>query len=68
MLVQSVSISDDRRVEAEAWHTAVLTGEVMEAPQLLFGSVTEMIEQLQAHRRSPKAGKSLGTARCGWAP
>jgi probable F420-dependent oxidoreductase len=53
MLVQSVSITDDRRVEAEAWHTRspnLSVDEVMEAPQLLFGSVTEMIEQLQARR------------------
>jgi len=53
MLVQSVSITDDRRAEAEAWHTRspnLSVDEVMEAPQLLFGSVTEMIEQLQARR------------------
>jgi probable F420-dependent oxidoreductase len=55
MLVQRVRITDDRRAAAEEWRAALDQPELdleplFEAPQLLLGSVDEIVEQLQGHR------------------
>lgn len=55
MLVQDVVVTDDPRPERERWKAAVpwLTldaDELADAPQLLFGTVDEIIEQVVARR------------------
>ncbi|WP_410630788.1 TIGR03621 family F420-dependent LLM class oxidoreductase [Amycolatopsis sp. cmx-4-83] len=56
MLVQHVEITDDRRAAAEAWHekterSAVAdAGELLDAPQLVLGTVEEIAGQLVARR------------------
>ncbi|WP_033288155.1 TIGR03621 family F420-dependent LLM class oxidoreductase [Amycolatopsis jejuensis] len=56
MLIQRVVVTDDRREAATQWHaeteerTAASIAEVLEAPQLLFGTVDEMVAQLVNRR------------------
>ncbi|EOD69505.1 TIGR03621 family F420-dependent LLM class oxidoreductase [Amycolatopsis vancoresmycina] len=56
MLVQHVEITDDREQAAEAWHelterTAVADArELLDAPQLLLGTVEEIAGQLEQRR------------------
>ncbi|RSD13224.1 TIGR03621 family F420-dependent LLM class oxidoreductase [Amycolatopsis eburnea] len=56
MLVQHVEITGDRRAAAEAWHektkrsTVADAGELLDAPQLLLGTVEEIAGQLVARR------------------
>ncbi|GLY35154.1 LLM class F420-dependent oxidoreductase [Amycolatopsis sp. NBRC 101858] len=56
MLVQHVEVTDDRRKAAEAWHekterSAVETAEdLLDAPQLLLGTVEEIAGQLETRR------------------
>ncbi|MBB4688278.1 TIGR03621 family F420-dependent LLM class oxidoreductase [Amycolatopsis jiangsuensis] len=55
LLVQRVVITDDRRAAAAEWHAATERSaasieEVLEAPQLLFGTVDEVVAQLVARR------------------
>ena len=52
MLVQRVVVTDDRRAAAAAWHAetearaARTVDELLEAPQLLFGTVDQIVTQL----------------------
>ncbi|GAA3577026.1 TIGR03621 family F420-dependent LLM class oxidoreductase [Amycolatopsis ultiminotia] len=56
MLVQRVVITDDRRAAAAEWHadteerTAASIEELLTAPQLLFGTVDEIVAQLVSRR------------------
>ena len=56
MLVQRVVVTDDRRAAAEAWHdeterrAARNVDELLEAPQLLFGTVDQIVAQLLDRR------------------
>lgn len=53
MLVQRVVVTDDRRAAAEAWHeetsrrAARNVEELLSAPQLLFGTVDQIVAQLE---------------------
>lgn len=57
MLVQHVEVTENRREAAEAWHekterSAVETAEdLLDAPQLLLGTVEEIAGQLEARRQ-----------------
>jgi probable F420-dependent oxidoreductase len=57
MLVQEVVVTDDRRAAAEAWHekterSAVAdAAELLDAPQLLLGTVEEIAGQLEERRK-----------------
>ncbi|WET78624.1 TIGR03621 family F420-dependent LLM class oxidoreductase [Amycolatopsis sp. QT-25] len=56
MLVQRVVVTDDRRAAAEAWREEVKDQDgldvdvLLETPQLLFGTVAEIVRQLQERR------------------
>jgi len=56
MLVQRVVVTDDRRAAAEAWHeeterrAARSVEELLEAPQLLLGTVDQIVAQLEDRR------------------
>ncbi|KFU82768.1 probable F420-dependent oxidoreductase, MSMEG_2516 family [Amycolatopsis lurida] len=56
MLVQRVVVADDRRAAAEAWREEVKDQDgldvdaLLETPQLLFGTVAEIVRQLQERR------------------
>jgi len=55
LLVQRVRVTDDRRAAAEEWKADIEEPDIsvemlFDAPQLLFGSVDEIIGQLQARR------------------
>ncbi|WP_328604387.1 TIGR03621 family F420-dependent LLM class oxidoreductase [Amycolatopsis sp. NBC_00345] len=56
MLVQRVVVTEDRRAAAAEWHaetdgrTAAGVDELLNAPQLLLGTVDEIVEQLVARR------------------
>jgi len=56
MLVQRVVVTEDRRAAAEEWHaeteerSVANFEELFEAPQLLFGTVDEIVQQLVARR------------------
>jgi probable F420-dependent oxidoreductase len=56
MLVQHVEVTRDRRAAAEAWHeetgrtAAASAGELLDAPQLLLGTVEEIAGQLEDRR------------------
>ena len=56
VLIQRVVVTDDRREAAAEWHaeteerSAADVDELLRAPQLLFGTVDEMVQQLIAHR------------------
>lgn len=56
MLVQRVIVTDDRRVAAEAWREKVKNQDglevdtLLETPQLLFGTVDEIVQQLRDRR------------------
>lgn len=56
MLVQRVVVTDDRRAAAAAWHeetersTVRDAGDLLDAPQLLLGTVEEIAGQLETRR------------------
>jgi probable F420-dependent oxidoreductase len=56
MLVQHVEVTEDRRAAAEAWHekterrAVADAGELLDAPQLLLGTVEEIAGQLEDRR------------------
>ncbi|WP_181770394.1 TIGR03621 family F420-dependent LLM class oxidoreductase [Amycolatopsis pittospori] len=54
MLVQRVVVTDDRRAAAESWYEEDPDGlnvdTLLETPQLLFGTVDEIVRQLQERR------------------
>ncbi len=56
MLVQRIIVTDDRRGAAEAWldedkdHDGLSVDALLETPQLLFGTVDEIVRQLQERR------------------
>jgi probable F420-dependent oxidoreductase len=57
MLVQHVELTDDRQAAAEAWHektersTVTDARELLDAPQLLLGTVEEIAGQLEERRK-----------------
>jgi probable F420-dependent oxidoreductase len=55
MLVQKVAVTGDRRAEAAAWKAripdlALNADELLDAPQLLLGTVAEIVQQLRDRR------------------
>jgi hypothetical protein len=55
MLVQRVEITDDRRAAAAKWAADVDSpnlsiDDLLDTPQLLFGTVAEIVDQLESRR------------------